>query len=165
MNVSEGIAPACTTACEDTKIHIQYQNYCIPRVLMKDFLSFDQFQQPQNYGAGNVYAGMEFLFLFCNTMKIGSACEHLGNLCVLSMYNLDRFSPCTLFFTTQTTITAGDGAFYQKTVPFLFLTKGKSATDELDKVIDYRYGFDREDGYGEVSGDYGWSESSSLANQ
>lgn len=141
---------SCATACDDTKTHIQYQNYCIPRVLMKDFLSFDQFRQPQNYGDGNAYEGMEFLYFFCHSMKIASACEHLANLCVLSMYNLDRYSPCNLFFSTQTTImSGGDGGFNQKTVPFLFLTKGKSSTDELEKVIDNRYGFDREE-YGEV---------------
>lgn len=141
---------ACTSSCDDNRIYIQYQNYCIPRVLMKDFLSFDQFQQPQYQqvdAAANAYADMEFLLFFCHTMKRSTACEHLANLCVLSMYSSDRYSPCNLFFATQSTImTSGDGgAFYQKPVPFLYLTKGKNSLDELDKVIDYRYGYDRDD--------------------
>lgn len=144
------IKSPCSRACDDNRIYIQYQNYCIPRVLMKDFLSFDQFQQPQYHQVdtmSNAYAGMEFLLFFCHTMKIGNACEHLANLCVLSMYSSDRYSPCNLFFSTQSTImTSGDGgAFYQKPVPYLYLTKGKSSLDELEKVIDYRYGYDRED--------------------
>lgn len=116
---------------------------------MKDYTAFDQYRPPQingvDPGANSAYIGMEFHFFFCHIMKISTACEHLANLCVLSMYNLDRYSPCSLFFSTQTTITTGDGTFVQKTVPFLFFTKGKGALDELEKVIDYRYGYDRDD--------------------
>lgn len=139
----------CPTSCEDTKTYIQYKNYCIPRVLMKDFINFGKFQpRPIESSA---YIDIEFLLFFCHSMKVATACEHLANLCVLSMYNLDKYSPCGLFFSTQTTISSGgDGGFYQKIVPFLFFTRGKSSTDELEKVIDYRYGFDRMD-YGEVN--------------
>lgn len=141
---------SCSNAC-DSKIFVQYQNYCIPRVLMKDFLSYDQFRPPQILEAitNNAYTGMEYLLFFCHTMKLSTACEHLANLCVLSMYSLDRYSPCSLFFATQSTITTSDGTLVQKTVPFLFFTKGKSSLDELEKVIDYRYGYDREN-YSEV---------------
>lgn len=147
-NSSKDQPSICPTSCEDTKTYIQHRNYCIPRVLLKDFLNFGQFQ-PRPI-ASTAYADIEFLLFFCHSMKVATSCEHLANLCVLSMYNLDKYSPCGLFFSTQTTISSGDGGFYQKVVPLLFFTRGKSSTDELEKVIDYRYGFDRME-YGEVN--------------
>lgn len=79
-------------------------------------------------------------------MKMIEYCEHIANLCVVTVYNLDKFSPCNIFYTAQTTVvSAGTDSYQTKLVPFLFYAKGHSTTDDLDKVIDHRYKYTKYD--------------------
>lgn len=61
----------------------------------------------------------------------------MANLCVLSNYNLDKNSPCSLFFTSQTSIISNGNDV--KITPLLFYKKGKDSIDEMDKVLDHQY--------------------------
>ncbi len=73
-------------------------------------------------------------------MKNAEFCNYLANLCVLSNYNLDKNSPCSLFFTSQTSIISNGNDF--KMTPLLFYKKGKDSIDEMDKVVDHQYSVD-----------------------
>lgn len=131
--------------CVDPKNYVRFQDYCIPNYLMKDFLNYKQFKETNKHpssakNTNNFFENLEYLLFFCQTMKMIDYCEQVANLCVLTIYNLDKFSPCNIFYTTQTTvINAGSESYQTKLVPFLFYAKGRSTTDDLDKVIDYRY--------------------------
>lgn len=130
--------------CIDAKNYVRFNDYCIPNYLIKDFLNYKQFKatttNPMATNANNLFENLEYLLFFCQTMKIIEYCERVANLCVLTVYNLDKFSPCNIFYTMQTTvINTGAESYQMKLVPFLFYAKGRSTIDDLDKVIDYRY--------------------------
>lgn len=130
--------------CVDSKNYVRFKDYCIPNYLIKDFLNYKQFKatttQPAATNANNLFENLEYLLFFCQTMKMIDYCEYVANLCVLTVYNLDKFSPCNIFYTMQTTvINTGSESYQTKLVPFLFYAKGRSTSDDLDKVIDYRY--------------------------
>lgn len=96
--------------------------------------------QSTTFTANDLFENVEFYIFFCQTMKMTEYCEHVANLCVLTVYNLDKYSPCNIFYTTQTTlINAGVDTYQTKLVPFLFYAKGRSVSDDLDKIIDFRY--------------------------
>ncbi|XP_031629112.1 meckelin [Contarinia nasturtii] len=135
--------------CIDTKNYVRFKDYCIPNYLMKDFLNYKQFKIGTNQAtttiANDLFQHLEFLVFLCQTMKMIDYCEHVANLCVLTVYNLDKFSPCNIFYTMQTAlISTGTDSFQTKLVPFLFYAKGRSNSEDLDKVIDYRYRYMRD---------------------
>lgn len=74
-------------------------------------------------------------------MHISVHCEHVANLCVLSQYSLERFSPCNIFFASQTSVIGNGGVdgFQSRVTPFLFYAKGKNTIDDIDKPLDQRY--------------------------
>lgn len=132
--------------CIDSKNYVRYKNYCIPNYLIKDFLNYKQFKVTTNQPsmdatmANDLFKNLDFIVFLCQTMKMTGYCEHVANLCVLTLYNLEKFSPCNIFYTMQTTlISAGMDSYQTKLAPFLFYAKGRSISDDLDKVIDYRY--------------------------
>lgn len=136
--------------CVDPKNYVRFKNYCVPNYLIKDFLSYKQFRvttaQSTATTASDLFENLEYLIFLCQTMKMIDYCEHVANLCVLTVYNLDKFSPCNIFYTMQTTvISAGTDSYQTKLVPFLFYAKGRSTTDDLDKVIDHRYKYTKYD--------------------
>lgn len=145
---SNGNNPTSSYECIDPKNYIRYKNYCIPSYLMKEFLNYNQFKlstaQTSVAMANELFQRLEFLVFFCQTMKMTDFCEHVANLCVLTIYNLEEFSPCNIFYSMQTTlINAGTDTYQSKLVPFLFYAKGRSISDDLDKVIDYRYKYNK----------------------
>lgn len=88
----------------------------------------------------NLFESLEFVIFLCQIMRLPEYCEHVANLCVLTVYNADKFSPCNIFYSTQTAlISNGIDSFQLKLTPFLYYVNGRSATDELDKIIDHRY--------------------------
>lgn len=131
--------------CMDTKNYARFKDYCIPNYLIRDFLNYKQFRianaaTNQPIVTNDLFQNLEYLVFLCQTMKMIEYCEYVANLCVLTVYNLDKFSPCNIFYTMQTTlISTGSESFQTKLVPFLFYAKGRSNSDDLDKVIDYRY--------------------------
>lgn len=134
-----------TFDCIDPKNYVRYEKYCIPNYLLKDYLNYKLFRVSIMRNGViitvELFENMEFLIFLCQTMKMQDYCEHVANLCVLTVYNLDKFSPCNIFYTMQTTLinAAGIDMYQTKLVPFLFYAKGRSVTDDLDKVIDFRY--------------------------
>lgn len=129
---------------------MRFENYCIPSYLMKEYLNYQQFKvttaQATVTAASDLFKNLEFLVLFCQTMKMLDYCEHVANLCVLTIYNMDKFSPCNIFYTAQTAlINAGTESYHTKLVPFLFYAKGRAVSDELNKVIDFRYKYTKND--------------------
>lgn len=132
--------------CIDPKNYVRYDKYCIPNYLLNDYLNYKLFRVSSMQNGiiimVDLFENMEFLIFLCQTMKMLYYCEHVANLCVLTVYNLDKFSPCNIFYTMQTTlINTGVDTYQIKLVPFLFYAKGRSVTDDLDKVIDFRYKF------------------------
>lgn len=135
--------------CPDPKINIQYREFCIPRVLLNEYQNYQQFRMTRDgeyskVATENLFGDLEYFVFFCQTMRLQRFCEHLANLCALSLYNLDKYSPCNLFFSSQAT-GAGSSSLMEKVKPFIFFTKGKSATDELERIIDNRYRYDPND--------------------
>lgn len=149
MKINKSDSTNCTKPleCIDSKNYARFQNYCVPSYLMRDFLDYKQFKvtttQPLA-AANDIFSNLDFLMFFCQTMRMTLFCERVANLCVLSVYNLDKFSPCNSFYTIQTTF-MGSNIDQSKVVPFLFYSKGRSVSDNLDKVIDFRYKFARND--------------------
>lgn len=143
-------AQMATYECIDPKNYARFKNYCIPNYLIKEFLNYKQFKistnQPAATMANELFENLEHLVFLCQIMKMIDYCEHVANLCVLSVYNLDKFSPCNIFYTMQTTvISAGTDSYQTKLVPFLFYAKGRSVSDDLDKVLDHRYKYTKDD--------------------
>lgn len=126
--------------------YVYFQKYCIPLSLLSDYFNYKQFKSIQS-NVQNIYANLEYLVFFCQTMHITIYCEYIANLCVLSQYNLDRYSPCNIFYASQSTVVSANG-FNARLTPFLFYAKGKSTIDDLDKIIDHRYR------YGNKNDDY-----------
>lgn len=130
--------------CSDPKEYVRFKDFCFPNYLIRDFLNYRQFSaaRPDVFTAFsvNLFENLEFVVFLCHMMRISEYCEHVANLCVLTIYNADKFSPCNIFYATQTAlISNGIDNFQAKLTPFLFYAKGRSASDELDKIIDYRY--------------------------
>lgn len=132
--------------CIDSKNYARFMSFCIPNYMIRDYINYKQFKvnTVETTAAATVtndlFENMEFLIFLCQTMKMFEYCEHVANLCVLTVYNLDKFSPCNLFYTTQTTlISSGTDSYQTKLIPFLFFAKGRSVSDDLDKIIDFRY--------------------------
>lgn len=148
-----------TLDCIDPKNYMRFGTYCIPNYLFKEFLNYKQFKVASTslIAFNDLFENMEFFIFFCQTMKMTEHCEHVANLCVLTVYNLDKFSPCNIFYTMQTTlINAGVDAYQTKLVPFLFYAKGRSVSDDLDKIIDFRYKYGKSMDYDtEEYGDFG----------
>lgn len=122
--------------------------YCIAKTLLKEYMTYVNYQSQQI-----IYKDLPFLIFFCEIMHIPEHCNHLANLCVISNYNLDKNSPCTIFFATQQSSMILNGAAniiinnrqnnYQM-MPFLFYKKGKDMVDELNKLIDYSYSLEND---------------------
>lgn len=120
----------CT--CDLVKNSIFYNQYCIPNELLKEYQNYDSFKFNFNF------VNLKFLTFFCQVLKNATSCNHLANLCVLTDYNLDQNSPCSLFYTTQTDDLNGNDDF-SKIRPFLFYKKGKSTSEMLQKTVDFSY--------------------------
>lgn len=139
-----------TYDCVDPKNYFRFENYCIPNYLIKDFLNYKLFKTTESSStvtmAFKLFENLEYLVFLCQTMKMINYCEHIANLCVLTVYNLDKYSPCNIFYTMQTTVvSAGSDSYQTKLVPFLFYARGRSITDDLEKIIDHRYKYTKYD--------------------
>uniref|UniRef100_A0AAG5CZQ1 Uncharacterized protein n=1 Tax=Anopheles atroparvus TaxID=41427 RepID=A0AAG5CZQ1_ANOAO len=81
-------------------------NFCIPQSLLRDVQHFPSFSLNrflhQNRQNVNVYKNIRYLIVFCHVIRSMRHCQQLANLCVLSFYSLDRYSPCAIFYTYQT---------------------------------------------------------------
>lgn len=125
----------------NAKTNLFYKDtYCIAKHLFKDFTNIVNFQPTKL-----IYKDLQYLNFFCQIMKSTEHCNHLANLCVLTDYNLDKNSPCNLFFITQTAVISNGNDYFHKTTPFLFYRKGKDSTDELTKILDHAYSLDEMD--------------------
>lgn len=140
-NSYEKTAQIVPFECIDSKNYARFNDFCIPNYLIKDFLNYKQFKMTTaTTKANDLFENLEYMLFLCQTMKMIDQCERVANLCVLTVYNLDKFSPCNIFYTMQTTIiNTGADSYQTKLVPFLFYAKGRSTIDDLDKIIEYRY--------------------------
>ncbi|XP_058120267.1 meckelin [Anopheles ziemanni] len=81
-------------------------NFCLPQSLLRDVQHFPAFSLNrflhQNRQNVNVYKNIKFLIVFCHVIRSMRHCQQLANLCVLSFYSLDWYSPCAIFYTYQT---------------------------------------------------------------
>lgn len=118
----------------NTSTNSMYRNeYCIPNYLLNDYANYNNFRsQP-------LYKDLQYINFFCQSLRDAKFCNYLANLCVLTNYNLDKNSPCSIFFSTQTAIITNGNGFFQNITPFLFYKRGKDTVDELDKVLDHVY--------------------------
>ncbi|XP_059621814.1 meckelin [Phlebotomus argentipes] len=111
-----------------------YRNtFCIPNHLLKDYANYGHFR------LGGVSEDLMFLTFFCHTLKRWRDCNHLANLCALSLYSLDRPSACFLFFATQTSDIASPSDMGERITPQLFHRRGRSTAEELDKILDHSF--------------------------
>ncbi|GAB0088742.1 Meckelin [Sergentomyia squamirostris] len=117
-----------------------YRNtFCIPNHLLKDYANYG------HYRVGSVTEDLMYLTFFCHTLKRWQECNHLANLCTLSLYSLDRPSACFLFFATQTSDITSTNDLSEKTSPSLFYRRGRSSAEELDKVLDFSFDTQQDD--------------------
>lgn len=70
-------------ACDEPKNYERFGDYCIPQTLLKDYQSYRQFKVPLPIVI-DIYANLDFLVFFCQTLRLSGYCEHIANLCVLS---------------------------------------------------------------------------------
>lgn len=164
-NDTAGSCIGSRPVCPDSKTTIQFHEFCIPRVLLNDYQNYNQFKfsrdgQYSDVATEKLFTDLEYFVFFCQTMRMKRYCGHLANLCALTLYNLDKYSPCNVFFASQAT-SVGSSSLMEKIKPFIFFTKGKSATDELERIIDYRYRYDSNGGDDEekeevMNGMYGY---------
>lgn len=130
--------------CSDPKNYIRFKDFCFPHYLIRDFLNYKQFPTARSElitpNTVNLFENSEFVIFLCQVMRLPEYCQHAANLCVLTIYNADKFSPCNIFYATQTAlISNGIDSFQSKLTPFLYYVNGRGASDELDKIIDNRY--------------------------
>ncbi|XP_052863318.1 meckelin [Anopheles cruzii] len=148
-------------------------NFCLPHVLLRDVQNYPLFSPSRHLHQGrqnvNVYKNIKYLIVFCHVMRSPRHCQQLANLCVLSFYSLDRYSPCAIFYAYQTydvtgmgaggasipgvvsasqNYLAGDGGpgggVMPKTAldvvrPGLFYRRGKYVSELLEKYLDFEY--------------------------
>lgn len=130
-----------TQVCDvcNAKTHSLYLNeYCIPNSSLKPYQLYNNFRStPQS---SSIYANLKFLTYFCQQIKNSTACNQLANLCVLSYYSLDKYSPCALFFQVQQIDEIANGNFDEEYVgrlrPSIFNKKGKQTNENIEKFID-----------------------------
>lgn len=120
-------------SCASKFNQLYKREYCVPKILLNDYTNYNTFR------SATVYADLMYITFFCQVLKLTDSCNQLANLCVLSNYNLDKNSPCNVFFATQTSLISNGNDFFYKTVPSLFYKKGKDSIDELHKVLDHEY--------------------------
>ncbi|XP_058824301.1 meckelin isoform X2 [Topomyia yanbarensis] len=139
-------------------------NYCLPQLLLKDVQNYYSFKLNHRHN-GNLYKNVKYLILFCHMMRSPRHCHYLANLCVLSFYSLDKYSPCGIFHTYQThdmsvgtnsvpnTVVSanlfgiGDGSGKTASLwtlgdnvkPPLFYRRGKYVNEILEKYLDFSY--------------------------
>lgn len=125
--------PPANCTCNYKHSSLYRNTYCIPNHLLKDYANYGHFR------LGTVTEDLMYLTFFCHTLKRWKECNHLANLCALSLYNLDRPSACFLFFATQTPDITSTNDLSEKTMPPLFYRRGRSSIEELDKIVDYSF--------------------------
>uniref|UniRef100_A0A1B0CTN3 Putative meckelin n=1 Tax=Lutzomyia longipalpis TaxID=7200 RepID=A0A1B0CTN3_LUTLO len=123
--------PNCT--CNYKHSSLYRNTFCIPNHLLKDYTNYGHFR------LGNVAEDLMYLTFFCHTLKRWRECNHLANLCALSLYSLERPSACFSFFATQTSDIASTNDGTEKTMPFIFYRRGRSSIEELDKTQDFSF--------------------------
>lgn len=84
-NVSMAKCDRTVTACADPKNYERFGDYCIPQMLLKDYNNYRQFKMPTPTVI-DIYADLDFLVFFCQTLRMPIYCEHIANLCVLTEY-------------------------------------------------------------------------------
>ncbi|XP_058453629.1 meckelin [Malaya genurostris] len=138
--------------------------YCLPQLLLRDVQNYHPFKLNHRHNS-NVYKNIKYLILFCHVMRSPQHCHYLANLCVLSFYSLDKYSPCGIFYTYQTydmsegangisnaivsanLFGAGDGfgkaaslwSLGDNVKPPLFYRRGKYVNEILEKYLDFTY--------------------------
>uniref|UniRef100_A0A8W7K9J5 Meckelin n=1 Tax=Anopheles albimanus TaxID=7167 RepID=A0A8W7K9J5_ANOAL len=158
------------TLYAEPDLHGGVHNFCVPHVLLRDVQNYPTFspnrhlyQSRQNV---QLYKNIKYLIVFCHVMRSMRHCQQLANLCVLSFYSLDRYSPCAIFYAYQTydvtgmgaggasipgvvsasqSYLAGDGAGgggvskAELVRPGLFYRRGKYVSELLEKYLDFEY--------------------------
>lgn len=134
--------------------------YCLPQTLLKDIQNYQPFRLSHRHN-GNVFRNIKYLTVFCHVMRSTRHCHYLANLCILAFYNLDRYSPCAIFYTYQTyDVSLGDGnipgagllgpkegsgkaanlwTLSDNVKPALFYRRGKYVNEIFDKYLDFSY--------------------------
>ncbi|EAT42306.1 AAEL006128-PA, partial [Aedes aegypti] len=91
------------------------------------------------------FRNIKYLIVFCHVMRSTRHCHYLANLCVLAFYSLDKYSPCSIFYTYQTYDKGDSGKLanlwtMSDTVkPHLFYRRGKYVNEIFDKYLDFSY--------------------------
>lgn len=144
--------PASVNCLCDDKLNENYHNeYCIKKELLKDLKSYQYFKYPPLTQTRNLSTELKFIVFFCQILHQRHYCNYLANLCVLTFYNVEKYSPCYLFYTQQQpqqTITMDDNGQHEdgsefdggeKLKPFLFFKSNRYNKVLLDKFIDFPY--------------------------
>ncbi|XP_021707577.1 meckelin [Aedes aegypti] len=137
--------------------------YCLQQTLLKDIQNHQPFRLDYRHN-GNVFRNIKYLIVFCHVMRSTRHCHYLANLCVLAFYSLDKYSPCSIFYTYQTyDVSSGENQIpgvisgsllgqkgdsgklanlwtMSDTVkPHLFYRRGKYVNEIFDKYLDFSY--------------------------
>ncbi|CAO1407289.1 unnamed protein product [Diamesa serratosioi] len=138
--------------CDD-KLNENYHNeYCIRKELLKDLKSYQYFKYLPLSQTRSLNTELKFIIFFCKILHQRHYCNYLANLCVLTFYNLEKYSPCYLFYTQQQpqqqTITMDDNGQHEdgsefdggeKLKPFLFFKSNRFNKVLFEKFIDFPY--------------------------
>ncbi|XP_053690922.1 meckelin [Sabethes cyaneus] len=140
------------------------KTYCLPQSLLRDVQNYHTFKLSHRHN-GDVFRNIKYLIVFCHVIRSPRHCHYLANLCVLSFYSLDKYSPCGIFYTYQTydmsldnsavpiSIVRGslfgvrDGSdktarlwtFSDNVKPPLFYRRGKYVNEIFEKYLDFSY--------------------------
>ncbi|XP_055544180.1 meckelin [Wyeomyia smithii] len=138
--------------------------YCLSQSLLREVQNYHPFKLSYRHN-GDVFRNIKFLIVFCHVIRSPRHCHYLANLCVLSFYSLDKYSPCGLFYTYQTYDMASDNSAFPSSVargslfgvrdgsdktarlwtfsdtvkPPLFYRRGKYVNEIFEKYLDFSY--------------------------
>lgn len=139
-----------TKLCDkcDYKTHSLYLNeYCIPNASLKAYQGYANFHLPLPQSSV-IFKHLNYLTFFCQQIKNSTACNQLANLCVLSYYNLEKYSPCTLFFQVQQLEEIANGnideEYMARLRPSIFYKKGKQTIENIGKFIDQKFSLEND---------------------
>lgn len=117
----------------DEKTNVLYREiYCIPNALLKEYSSYGALTFSRT-----ITENMKALLFLCHTMKLRKECNYLANLCVLQEYNLDKQSPCAIFFQAQINDYTSEAT--RRIKPNLFYKKGRNTLEDINKKLDPSY--------------------------
>lgn len=124
--------------------------FCIKSELLKELKSHQYYKNLPLTQTLNLANDLKFIIFFCKVLHKRDYCNYLANLCVLTLFDLDKNGPCYPFYKQQNQLSgiaiddsSTEGSEFdggEKMKPFLFFKNQKSTKVLLEKTVDFSYG-------------------------